>query len=67
MYTYGEHCLLLTGYDKDYYYFNDPWTNARSSYGEEITRTFSDEFIIREGSFFYLLVYSIKAKMPLEV
>lgn len=35
------------------------------SYGEEITRTFSDEFIIREGSFFYLLVYSIKVKMPL--
>lgn len=24
-----------------------------------------DEFIIREGSFFYLLVYSIKVKMPL--
>lgn len=22
--TAGEHCLVLVGYDKDYYYFNDP-------------------------------------------
>ncbi|MFZ2111997.1 MAG: C39 family peptidase, partial [Ruminococcus bromii] len=34
--TAGEHCLLLTGYDKDYYYFNDPWTNARTRYSKSL-------------------------------
>lgn len=23
----NEHCMLLTGYDKENYYFNDPWHN----------------------------------------
>ncbi len=23
----NEHCMLLTGYDNDSYYFNDPWQN----------------------------------------
>ena len=37
--TAGEHCLLLTGYDKDYYYFNDPWTNARPRYSKSLVNT----------------------------
>ena len=37
--TAGEHCLLLTGYDKDYYYFNDPWTNARTRYSKNLVNT----------------------------
>jgi len=37
--TAGEHCLLLTGYDKDYYYFNDPWTNARTRYSKSLVNT----------------------------
>lgn len=29
----NEHCLVLTGYDKDYYYFNDPlYNNAKIRY-----------------------------------
>lgn len=24
----NEHCLLLVGYDREKYYFNDPWQNA---------------------------------------
>lgn len=29
----NEHCLVLTGYDKDYYYFNDPlYNNAKIQY-----------------------------------
>ena len=35
----GEHCLLLTGYDKGYYYFNDPWTNARTRYSKSLVNT----------------------------
>ena len=37
--TAGEHCLLLTGYDKDYYYFNDPWTNTRTRYSKSLVNT----------------------------
>lgn len=37
--TAGEHCLLLTGYDKDYYYFNDPWTNARTRYSKSVVNS----------------------------
>lgn len=32
----GEHCLLLTGYDNTYYYFNDPWTNACTRYSKSL-------------------------------
>lgn len=28
----GEHCLVLTGYDKDYCYFNDPLSGERKRY-----------------------------------
>jgi len=32
----GEHCLLLTGYDRFYYYFNDPYENrGRIAYPKE--------------------------------
>lgn len=39
----GEHCLLLTGYDSTYYYFNDPWTNARTRYSKSLVNTRYDE------------------------
>ena len=35
----NEHCLLLTGYDSSYYYFNDPWTNSRIAYSKSIVNT----------------------------
>lgn len=35
----NEHCLLLTGYDSKYYYFNDPWTNARTAYSKNLVNT----------------------------
>lgn len=35
----GEHCLVLTGYDSTYYYFNDPWTNARTRYSKSIVNS----------------------------
>ena len=35
----NEHCLLLTGYDSSYYYFNDPWTNSRIAYSKSIVKT----------------------------
>lgn len=37
--TANEHCLVLTGYDNDYYYFNDPWTNARTKYSRSLVNT----------------------------
>ena len=43
--TAGEHCLLLTGYDKDYYYFNDPWTNARTRYSKSLVNTRYNELV----------------------
>ena len=27
-----EHCLLLVGYDQDYYYFNDPTAGRQYQY-----------------------------------
>lgn len=35
----GEHCLVMTGYDNYYYYFNDPWTNARTRYSKSLVNT----------------------------
>ena len=35
----NEHCLLLTGYDSSFYYFNDPWTNSRIAYSKSIVKT----------------------------
>lgn len=32
----NEHCLVLTGYDSDYYYFNDPWTNSKTKYSRSL-------------------------------
>ena len=33
----NEHCLVLVGYDEDYYYFNDPYTwRAQTSYRREL-------------------------------
>lgn len=33
----NEHCLVLIGYDEDYYYFNDPnYSSAPIPYGKEI-------------------------------
>lgn len=32
----GEHCLLLTGYDEKYYYFNDPLVGKDVAYKKEI-------------------------------
>ncbi|MEG1887154.1 MAG: C39 family peptidase [Oscillospiraceae bacterium] len=30
-----QHCLLLVGYDKNYYYFNDPWRSKKCKYPKE--------------------------------
>ena len=35
----GEHCLVMTGYDNYYYYFNDPWTNARTRYSKSVVNS----------------------------
>ncbi|CDC82447.1 uncharacterized protein conserved in bacteria [Clostridium sp. CAG:964] len=35
----NEHCLLLTGYDSNFYYFNDPWTNSRIAYSKSVVNT----------------------------
>ena len=35
----NEHCLLLTGYDSSFYYFNDPWANSRIAYSKSIVNT----------------------------
>ena len=32
----GFHCLLLVGYDEDYYYFNDPMVGKNTPYPKEI-------------------------------
>ena len=37
--TANEHCLVLTGYDSEYYYFNDPWTNERTKYSRSLVET----------------------------
>lgn len=34
-----EHCMVLVGYDGDYYYFNDPYGgNGTVAYGKELTQ-----------------------------
>lgn len=38
-----EHCLVMTGYDNYYYYFNDPWTNARTRYSKSVVNSRYDE------------------------
>ena len=37
--TANEHCLVLTGYNSNYYYFNDPWTNTRTYYKKSLVNT----------------------------
>lgn len=32
----NEHCLVLIGYDNDYYYFNDPWVGASIQYDKAL-------------------------------
>lgn len=32
----GSHCLLLTGYDDSYYYFNDPLAKKNTRYSKVI-------------------------------
>ena len=34
-----EHCLLLVGYDKDYYYFNDPLQGKQTKYKKSDVKT----------------------------
>ncbi len=34
----GEHCLVLTGYDEEYYYFNDPLVGQNIPYKKEVVR-----------------------------
>lgn len=34
--TAGEHCLLLVGYDANYYYFHDPLTKANQAYKKSL-------------------------------
>lgn len=34
----NEHCLLLTGYDSTYYYFNDPLAGKNITYSKEIVQ-----------------------------
>ena len=29
----------MTGYDNYYYYFNDPWTNARTRYSKSVVNS----------------------------
>lgn len=40
----NEHCLVLIGYDEDYYYFNDPYAwNACTKYRRDIVETRFEE------------------------
>ncbi len=33
----GEHCMVLVGYDKKYYYFNDPYTGDTLKFGKKVS------------------------------
>lgn len=33
----NEHCMLLTGYDQDNYYYNDPYTGKEVRYGKSLS------------------------------
>ncbi len=39
----GEHCLVLLGYDEDYYFLNDPQTGELSSYKKELVENRFEE------------------------
>lgn len=41
--TAGEHCLLLVGYDENYYYFHDPLTKANQAYRKSLAETRYEE------------------------
>ncbi|PKG22248.1 C39 family peptidase [Niallia nealsonii] len=41
--TYSEHSVLVTGYDKDYVYFNDPLTNEKNK--KAPIQTFIDAWV----------------------
>ncbi len=50
------HCLVLVGYDEEYYYFHDPLNNAYTAYSIEKTETayqglYSQSLVIVENSF----------------
>lgn len=40
----NEHCMVLIGYDKQYYYFNDPYTGKRVKFEKSLSQKRSDTF-----------------------
>lgn len=40
----NEHCMVLTGYDNDYYYFNDPYSGKAVRYEKQLAESRFDAF-----------------------